>query len=87
MAKVSGIEKAVALFDNSPTKLAGAMGGRVLRQNVEHWLKVGQVPAEHCPSIERATGGKVRCEDLRTDVAWDVLRMQAGEPEQERKAA
>lgn len=36
-----------------------------------------QVPAERCPSIERATAGEVRCEDLRPDVAWDVLRLQA----------
>ncbi|MGV3727754.1 Cro/CI family transcriptional regulator [Hydrogenophaga sp.] len=35
-----------------------------------------RVPAERCPLIERATGGKVRCEDLRPDVAWDVLRLQ-----------
>lgn len=33
------------------------------------------VPAELCPVIERETG--VRCEDLRPDVAWDVLRLQA----------
>lgn len=40
------------------------------------------VPAELCPLIERATGGAVRCEELRPDVAWDVLRMQSGtEPE------
>lgn len=38
-----------------------------------------RVPAERCPAIERATNGKVRCEDMRPDVAWDVLRMQAGE--------
>ncbi len=37
-----------------------------------------RIPAERCPEIERATGGHVRCEDLRPDVAWDVLRMQAG---------
>lgn len=40
------------------------------------WRKRGRVPAEHCPAIERETG--VRCEDLRPDVPWDVLRMQAG---------
>jgi DNA-binding transcriptional regulator YdaS (Cro superfamily) len=33
-----------------------------------------QVPAERCPAIEEATGGLVRCEDLRPDVRWDVLR-------------
>lgn len=33
-----------------------------------------QVPAERCPAIERATSGAVRCEDLRPDVDWSVLR-------------
>lgn len=33
-----------------------------------------QVPAERCPAIERATGGVVRCEDLRPDVDWAFLR-------------
>lgn len=42
---------------------------------VNQWCKgIREVPAERCPEIERATGGKVRCEDLRPDVAWDVLR-------------
>lgn len=43
--------------------------------------KQRRVPAERCPAIERATSGAVRCEDMRPDVPWDVLRMQAGEPE------
>jgi DNA-binding transcriptional regulator YdaS (Cro superfamily) len=37
-------------------------------------------PAEHCPVIERATrerGQVVMCEELRPDVAWDVLREQS----------
>jgi DNA-binding transcriptional regulator YdaS (Cro superfamily) len=38
------------------------------------WKKRGRVPAEHCPAIERATGGAVRCEDLRPDIEWGVLR-------------
>lgn len=29
-----------------------------------------KVPPERCPSIERATNGEVRCEDLRSDVTW-----------------
>lgn len=33
-----------------------------------------RVPAERCPDIERATGGAVRCEDLRPDIDWSVLR-------------
>lgn len=32
-----------------------------------------QVPAERCPLIERATNRAVLCEDLRPDVAWEVL--------------
>jgi DNA-binding transcriptional regulator YdaS (Cro superfamily) len=40
---------------------------------VYQWTKT-RVPAERCPQIERATNGLVRCEDLRPDVAWDVLR-------------
>jgi DNA-binding transcriptional regulator YdaS (Cro superfamily) len=39
---------------------------------------VRQVPAERCPDVERATEGAVRCETLRPDVHWDVLREQAG---------
>ena len=35
-----------------------------------------QIPADRCPAIERATNGAVRCEDLRPDVAWGVLRGQ-----------
>lgn len=31
-----------------------------------------RIPAEYCPLIEELTG--VRCEDLRPDVRWDVLR-------------
>ena len=59
-----------------------AMGGvagtvRVLHLNghatVQQWRK-NRVPAEYCPRIEEATGGLVRCEDLRPDVRWDVLR-------------
>lgn len=41
-----------------------------------------RVPAERCPEIERATEGAVRCEELRPDVAWDVLRLQAREQQE-----
>lgn len=55
--------------------LASAIG--LKQQHIWNWLTRGSVPAEHCPSIERATAGVVRCEDLRPDVAWGVLRAQA----------
>lgn len=42
---------------------------------VSQWCNgIREVPAERCPLIEQATGGVVRCEDLRPDVAWGVLR-------------
>ena len=37
-----------------------------------NWVMRGRVPAQHCPAIERETG--VRCEVLRPDVPWGVLR-------------
>lgn len=57
------------------------------RRNVSPWFTTDrQFPAEHCPTIERETraaGDVVTCEELRPDVAWDVLREQvaAAEPE------
>jgi transcriptional repressor of cell division inhibition gene dicB len=33
-------------------------------------------PAEHCPDAEQLTGGAVRCEELRPDVNWSVVRAQ-----------
>lgn len=42
---------------------------------VSQWISgVRRVPVARCPQIERATGGAVRCEDLRPDVDWSVLR-------------
>lgn len=39
---------------------------------VSKWSR--RVPAERCPDLERLTNGAVRCEDLRPDVDWSVLR-------------
>jgi DNA-binding transcriptional regulator YdaS (Cro superfamily) len=54
------------------------------RRNVWPWFNdpKRRVPAEHCPAIEKATrerGAPVLCEELRPDVAWEVLRLQAGQ--------
>lgn len=53
------------------------------RRWVSRWFSAdnGKAPAEKCPAIERATrakGSAVTCEELRPDVAWEVLREQAG---------
>ena len=50
---------------------------RVLRITptlIAQWSSTRQVPAERCPSIEKATSGAVRCEELRPDVDWAYLR-------------
>lgn len=40
---------------------------------VQQW-RINRVPADHCPNIEALTKGAVRCEQLRPDVNWSVLR-------------
>lgn len=67
--------KAIRLLDG-PVRAASTLGVERY-QTVQSWLR-NRVPAEYCPLIERATSGQVRCEELRPDIAWDVLRLQAG---------
>ena len=71
----------------SQVALAALLG--VTKAAVSQWKDTGRrVPLEHCPAIERATNGAVRCEELRPDVPWSVLREQiAPEPAAEAKAA
>jgi DNA-binding transcriptional regulator YdaS (Cro superfamily) len=71
METKSAIERAFAAAGGMAA-LAKSLGRT--RMGVWHWKK-GQVPAELCPEIERLTG--VRCEELRPDVSWGVLRSQA----------
>lgn len=52
------------------TELARQIGEKP--STISMWKKRCNVPAEYCPSIERATG--VRCEDLQPRVEWAVLR-------------
>lgn len=56
----------------SQSALAKSIG--CVPQVVNNWLRRCSVPAERCPSIEKATNGAVRCEDLRPDVDWAYLR-------------
>lgn len=55
-------------------------------QTVSWWRKgerdgkIVKVPSDHCPMFERRTreaGEPVLCEELRPDVDWGYLRMQA----------
>jgi DNA-binding transcriptional regulator YdaS (Cro superfamily) len=47
----------------------------VTKGAVGQWKLPGRrIPAEHCPVIERATKGLVKCEEMRPDVDWAYLR-------------
>lgn len=58
------------LVTGSSRELARRIG--VSQSAPGNWIMRGRVPAEHCPAIERETG--VRCELIRPDVPWGVLR-------------
>lgn len=66
---MDALKKAIDIA-GSQSALAKKIG--LVPQVVNNWLARGNVPAEYCPNIEQATG--VRCEDLRPDVNWSVLR-------------
>ena len=70
---LEALDRAIALVGLS--KLADCIGVRY--QLIQGWRMTGRkyaTPAEHCPTVERTTGGAVRCEELRPDVDWAVLR-------------
>ena len=60
------------------SKLAALLGVSV--PTVNQWVHGNRpIPAERCPEIEKATGGAVRCEELRPDVDWAYLRKSNSE--------
>lgn len=60
----------------SLSALSAAIGAHA--PDVSRWASgERRVPAEHCPAIELETGGLVRCEEMRPDVLWNVLRKKA----------
>lgn len=70
--KNPGLERAIVL-GGGITALTRALG--LSSHAVVHSWRLNRVPADHCPLIEAVTG--VRCEELRPDVRWDVLRNSA----------
>lgn len=55
------------------TKLARALS--LKGPAVVYQWGLARVPAERCPDIEALTG--VKCEELRPDVNWSVVRGEA----------
>jgi len=72
---MDALDKAIARAGGQ--KALGAACG-VWQTAVSNWRVRGNVPAEYCPLIEKATG--VRCEELRPDVEWAVLRKSSKQP-------
>lgn len=65
--------KTYAETRGASAQLARALG--VSAVTVSHWVSgLKDVPAERCLAIEAATNGRVRCEELRPDIQWGVLR-------------
>lgn len=46
--------------------------------SVHDWIKRGRIPPDRCEQIERATGGAMCCEELRSDLEW--IRDANGKP-------
>lgn len=76
---MDAISKAIELLGGA-RKAAARLGVSV--PAVYLW-KSGQrtFPADLCPLVERETG--VRCEEIRPDVEWSVLRQNSSPASQE----
>lgn len=76
---IEHLHRAVTILGGQ-TATARAIGRNLKQAHIYKWLNSPNPdvmpPAEYCPAIERATKGVVRCEDLRPDVDWSVLRCQ-----------
>ncbi len=73
MSPEEALETAVSLR-GSMQNLADEIG--VTKGAVSQWKLDGRrIPAEHCPTIERLTNGEIKCEQLRPDVDWAVVRI------------
>ena len=70
---MSALKRAL-LIVGGPAKMARAIGEKPATVSAWDRRAGGRVPAEHCPDVELATNGQVRCEELRPDVKWWVLR-------------
>ena len=58
----------ITIDDLGGTGAVARMAG-VAAPSVTAWRARG-IPPDRCPAIERATAGKVTCEQLRPDVVW-----------------
>ena len=69
MHEITPLERAIEIAGGM-TRMAASLG--LSSHSVVYQWRRTQVPAEKCPDIEQLTG--VKCEQLRPDVSWSVLR-------------
>lgn len=62
------------LKESNQTQMEFARLLGVSQGTVGYWLHNKPPTTERAIQIEKVTGGKVRCEDLRPDVDWAYLR-------------
>lgn len=64
---------------NAVLEAAGILGGQTVLAKMlgisagavsQFVTGIRKIPEQRCPAIEVATGGAVKCEDLRDDLAW-----------------
>ncbi|WP_083339128.1 YdaS family helix-turn-helix protein [Chromobacterium sphagni] len=58
--------------------VAEACGG-VSASTVSNWISRGRIPLRWCPTVERLTAGRRRCEEMDSAVEWSVLRASGAE--------
>lgn len=71
--KNESIQKAIDFFGGSQVELAKALN--VSKSQVWQWLNnINSISLEKIIMLEEKTNGFIRCEDLRPDINWSVLR-------------
>ncbi|OCG33673.1 MULTISPECIES: transcriptional regulator [unclassified Gilliamella] len=74
--KNQAIKKAIDFFGGSQVKTAKKLN--VSKSQVWQWLNnVNAIAIEKAIDIEDKTNGAVKCEELRPDVNWSVIRGRA----------
>ena len=62
------------LKESNLTQVEFARQLGVTQGTVNFWVNYKPPTLERAIAIEKATGGKVRCEDLRPEIDWVYLR-------------
>lgn len=67
-------EQILKMFADAGGRAVVMRACRVSSSAVGNWLMRGRIPVEHCPTLERLTSGRWRCEEMCPDVEWGYLR-------------